>query len=238
MLLPGDLQEQEAETQGDWRQKIIILILGAPIKKTLANISTQSTNPPSQHNHPPLRAGQSEGCRTLGLYGQASQAQATEIQTHQGRVTVLFPCVIPPTHYSKNSTKLAAQAIHDRKSHLRQSHETPENRGGWDTQAVTDIPYKSQDGPISRPPKQNKLHTLTSLVKALACCWFGFFSFLDLCVWVFVLACVYVYHMCAWCPRRSKECIRFQGNGVTASCGPPCECFEPSPGPLQEQQVC
>lgn len=28
-------------------------------------------------------------------------------------------------------------------------------------------------------------------------------------------ACIYVYHMCVWCPQRSKEGVRSPGTGVT-----------------------
>lgn len=30
-----------------------------------------------------------------------------------------------------------------------------------------------------------------------------------------LLAHMYVYGVCAWCPQRSKDCIRFLGTGDT-----------------------
>lgn len=44
----------------------------------------------------------------------------------------------------------------------------------------------------------------------------SFFFFV--CIWVSCLhACMYVYHVCPWCPRRPKEGIESPGTGVTDS---------------------
>lgn len=42
--------------------------------------------------------------------------------------------------------------------------------------------------------------------------------------------------MCAWYPSGPEEGVRPSGTVVTNSCEPQCECWEPNPGPLQEQQ--
>lgn len=50
-------------------------------------------------------------------------------------------------------------------------------------------------------------------------------------------ACLYVYHMFAWCERRSEEGITCPGNGVTDGCEMNCWCWELNLDPLQEQLV-
>ena len=45
---------------------------------------------------------------------------------------------------------------------------------------------------------------------------------------------MYVYHMCACCPRRSEEALRPLGTGITDSCAPSCGCWEQNPSPLEE----
>jgi len=36
---------------------------------------------------------------------------------------------------------------------------------------------------------------------------------------------------------ETEEGIRFPGTSIIGTCDLPCECWEPNPGPLQEQQV-
>ena len=50
-------------------------------------------------------------------------------------------------------------------------------------------------------------------------------------------ACMYVYHVCAWCLWRPEEGIRSPGTGVTDGCEPPYGYWESNLGPLEEQQV-
>ena len=35
-------------------------------------------------------------------------------------------------------------------------------------------------------------------------------------------ACIYVHHLCAWCPKKPEEGIRCPGNGVIDDYKPPC----------------
>lgn len=49
--------------------------------------------------------------------------------------------------------------------------------------------------------------------------------------------CMYVYHMNAWCPWRSKEGTGSPGTGVINGYEPPYWCWELKPSPLQEQHV-
>lgn len=53
-----------------------------------------------------------------------------------------------------------------------------------------------------------------------------------MCLWVCVM---YVHHVYAWCTRRPEEGIKSLETGVTNGCQPPEGCWEPNPGPLQEQ---
>lgn len=46
---------------------------------------------------------------------------------------------------------------------------------------------------------------------------------------------MYVYHMCACCPRRSEEALRPLGTGITDSCAPSSGCWKQNPSPLEEQ---
>ena len=50
-------------------------------------------------------------------------------------------------------------------------------------------------------------------------------------------ACGHVYHVCAWCLRRSEDGIRSPGTGVKSGCESPCGCWVLKLGPLQEQHV-
>lgn len=52
-----------------------------------------------------------------------------------------------------------------------------------------------------------------------------------------LLVCLYVYHMFAWCERRSEVGITSPGNGVTGGCEITCWCWELNLDPLQDQQV-
>lgn len=58
-------------------------------------------------------------------------------------------------------------------------------------------------------------------------------------MWMSILpAYMYVCCTCAWCLQRSEEGIRSLRTGTTdvsPPCEPPCKCWEPIPGPLQEQ---
>jgi hypothetical protein len=47
--------------------------------------------------------------------------------------------------------------------------------------------------------------------------------------------CMYMQDM--QCPWRPEEGVRSPRTGDRDSCEPPCNCWEPSPGPLQEHQV-
>lgn len=44
-----------------------------------------------------------------------------------------------------------------------------------------------------------------------------------------------VYHLCAWCPRRSEEGAGSSGIGSMDGYTPPCRCWELNPGPPQGQ---
>lgn len=46
-----------------------------------------------------------------------------------------------------------------------------------------------------------------------------------------LLACVYVYHVHAWCLRKSKEAIRSPEPGIMQVCELPCGCWELDPLP-------
>lgn len=50
-------------------------------------------------------------------------------------------------------------------------------------------------------------------------------------------ACVYVYHVHAWCPWRSEGGIR-SGTGVGDGCKPPHGCWDSNLGLLEDQPVC
>lgn len=41
-----------------------------------------------------------------------------------------------------------------------------------------------------------------------------------------MLMCMYVHHVCAWCPQRSEDGIRSLGTGVTEGCKPSFGCWE------------
>lgn len=63
-------------------------------------------------------------------------------------------------------------------------------------------------------------------------------SFLDYFMCINVLpSCVYVQHVCAWCPRRSEEGVGYPRPGLMDNCEPPCRCWKLNPDPLQEQPV-
>lgn len=49
--------------------------------------------------------------------------------------------------------------------------------------------------------------------------------------------CIRVHHMHAWCPPDSEVGIRSLGTGTVDGCKLPCRCREPSPGPVQKEQV-
>lgn len=46
---------------------------------------------------------------------------------------------------------------------------------------------------------------------------------------------MYVHHTCARYQQKPKAGIRSHGNSILDGCAPPCGCFEPNPGSLQEQ---
>lgn len=50
--------------------------------------------------------------------------------------------------------------------------------------------------------------------------------------------CMSVYYTHAWWLKRSEEGVRSPCTGATGSCEPSGGCWESSPSPLQEQQVC
>lgn len=66
---------------------------------------------------------------------------------------------------------------------------------------------------------------------------FSFFAIFISCVWVFLLVCLPVQHMCAWCFQRSEECMGFPGTGVRGGDELPGQCWELKPGPLEEHSV-
>lgn len=47
-------------------------------------------------------------------------------------------------------------------------------------------------------------------------------------------ACLYMHHVCAWCPVRSEGGVGSPQTGVTDG-WPPCGCWELSTDPLQVQ---
>ena len=47
---------------------------------------------------------------------------------------------------------------------------------------------------------------------------------------------VWICVMCAWCPQRAEEGIRFPATAVTDGYKPPWRCWELNQGPQQEQQ--
>jgi hypothetical protein len=47
-------------------------------------------------------------------------------------------------------------------------------------------------------------------------------------MYVCMYVCMYVFHMCAWCQRRSEEDIRSPGAGFTGSCEPLCGARNPT----------
>lgn len=51
------------------------------------------------------------------------------------------------------------------------------------------------------------------------------------------LICTFMDHTCAWWLWMPQEGIRFPRTVTTGGCEPPRRCWEPNPGPLQEQQV-
>lgn len=60
------------------------------------------------------------------------------------------------------------------------------------------------------------------------------FKLVFMYVSVFVCMCICVLHVCLW---RLAENIGSPGTGVTVSCEPPCLCWRPNPGPLEEQDL-
>ena len=46
--------------------------------------------------------------------------------------------------------------------------------------------------------------------------------------------CVSMHHVHSWCLRRQKRVVELE---VIENCEPPCGCWEPNPGPLEEQAV-
>lgn len=54
-------------------------------------------------------------------------------------------------------------------------------------------------------------------------------------IWLFSMH-VPAYHICAWCPKRTEEGVRYSRAGVADGCGLLCRCSQTNPGPLEEQQ--
>lgn len=54
-------------------------------------------------------------------------------------------------------------------------------------------------------------------------------------IWLFSMH-VPVYHIYAWCPKRTEEGVRYSRAGVAGGCGLLCRCSQTNPGPLEEQQ--
>lgn len=54
-------------------------------------------------------------------------------------------------------------------------------------------------------------------------------------IYRYIASTSHEHHMCAWCLRRLEESIGSPRPGVTDSCVPPNECWEPTPDLLQEQ---
>lgn len=50
-----------------------------------------------------------------------------------------------------------------------------------------------------------------------------------------LVACVYVYHIYAWCLLRSEEGVSIPGTEVRDGWEQLCGCWKPSPDPLREQ---
>lgn len=50
-------------------------------------------------------------------------------------------------------------------------------------------------------------------------------------------ACMSVYHVHIWCPRRSEEVIRSLGTGANDCCELPCGYWAPNPGLLEVKPV-
>lgn len=50
-------------------------------------------------------------------------------------------------------------------------------------------------------------------------------------------ACMYVYHLCAWCPQMPQGGIKAPGTGVTDGCELPHGSWESNPDPQGEQTV-
>lgn len=53
-----------------------------------------------------------------------------------------------------------------------------------------------------------------------------------MCMYAFMCVCVSMYHMHAWCVRRSEEGVRSPGIGIRDGCGLPCGYWETKPGPF------
>jgi hypothetical protein len=47
---------------------------------------------------------------------------------------------------------------------------------------------------------------------------------------------VYIHHVYTWLPQKSEEGIVASGIGIKNGCEPLHICWEPNPGPLEEQQ--
>jgi hypothetical protein len=66
-------------------------------------------------------------------------------------------------------------------------------------------------------------------------------SNLKFCVLLFLyvhgcfVICMSMPQICAQCPYKPEEYIRFPGTGAIDSCEPPCEFWESSLDPLEEQ---
>ena len=50
-------------------------------------------------------------------------------------------------------------------------------------------------------------------------------------------ACMSVYNIHVWCPRRPVEGDRYPGTGAADSCELSCGCWELNLGPLEEQPL-
>lgn len=50
-------------------------------------------------------------------------------------------------------------------------------------------------------------------------------------------ACIYVCHVCVWCPQRSEGGIRSLGTEISDVCKPPCGCWVLNLGPVEERVV-
>lgn len=47
-----------------------------------------------------------------------------------------------------------------------------------------------------------------------------------------LLPCMYVRHVCAWCPQKSEEGVESSEAGAMDDCEPARRCWELSPSPL------